>query len=80
LSIAVTDEDLRDDSEYQELSPNFFLSILPSNIPFLNYNQSPRTMYQCQMAKQTLGTAVTNYPYRFDNRIYRLMTPQIPAV
>ena len=52
-----TDIDLPD-SNYSEYSPTNFLSILPQHIPFMNYNQSPRNMYQCQMAKQTLGTSV----------------------
>ena len=32
------------------------LSIAASLTPFSDYNQSPRNMYQCQMAKQTMGT------------------------
>ena len=32
------------------------------------------------MAKQTLGTATLNYPYRVDNKTYRILCPQIPAV
>ena len=32
------------------------LSIVASLTPFSDYNQSPRNMYQCQMAKQTMGT------------------------
>ena len=27
-----------------------------------------------------MGTPLHNFPYRFDNRLYRLMTPQIPLV
>ena len=34
------------------------LSIVASMTPFSDYNQSPRNMYQCQMAKQTMGTPV----------------------
>ncbi len=64
LSIACSEEDIRNDTEYQEISPERVLSILASNIPFLEYNQSPRNMYQCQMAKQTMGTPFHNYPYR----------------
>jgi len=45
LSIACTENDIRDDTDYQEVSPADILSILPSNIPFLNHNQSPRNMY-----------------------------------
>lgn len=51
------------------------LSIIASCIPFCNYNQSPRNMYQCQMSKQTMGTPYHNHPYRMDNKVYRLLTP-----
>lgn len=37
-------------------------------------------MYQCQMAKQTMGSAIHNYPYRFDNKLYRILTPQVPML
>lgn len=80
LSIACVEEDIRTDTEYQELNPANILSVLASNIPFLEYNQSPRNMYQCQMAKQTMGTSFHNHPYRFDNKVYRLITPQLPLV
>lgn len=56
------------------------LSILAGLTPFSDYNQSPRNMYQCQMAKQTMGTASHNGSYRADNKAYRLMTPQLPIV
>jgi DNA-directed RNA polymerase I subunit RPA2 len=56
------------------------LSIIASCIPFCNYNQSPRNMYQCQMSKQTMGTPYHNHPYRMDNKVYRLLTPQAPMV
>ena len=60
LNIACVEEDIRNDKEYQELNPTNILSILASNIPFLEYNQSPRNMYQCQMAKPTMGTPFHN--------------------
>lgn len=69
LSIACSEEDIRSDTAYQEINPGNILSILAGNIPFLEYNQSPRNMYQCQMAKQTMGTPYHNYPYRFDNKV-----------
>ena len=74
-----TDIDLPD-SNYSEYSPTNFLSILPQHIPFMNYNQSPRNMYQCQMAKQTMGTSVLNWDYRFDNKLYRILHSQKPLV
>jgi len=48
--------------------------------PFPDYNQSPRNMYQCQMAKQTMGTPYHNHPYRMDNKVYRILFPQEPLV
>ena len=80
LSIAVYDTDIRTDTTHQELSTLHFLSILASNVPFCDCNQSPRNMYQCQMAKQTMGTAVYNYSRRADTKLYRLVTPQKPLV
>jgi len=47
LSIAVQEEDLRTDSTHQELDPINMLSVIASTIPFADYNQSPRNMYQC---------------------------------
>jgi len=74
-----TDIDLPE-SHHQEISPGYYLSILPQHIPFMNYNQSPRNMYQCQMAKQTMGTAVLNWDYRYDNKLYRILHSQKPLI
>ena len=35
-------------------------------------------MYQCQMAKQTMGTPMHTICYRSDTKLYRLHTPQRP--
>mmetsp|Transcript_19570 Transcript_19570/g.16723 ORF Transcript_19570/g.16723 Transcript_19570/m.16723 type:complete len:99 (+) Transcript_19570:413-709(+) len=47
LSIACIEDDIRVDTTHQEIDPSYTLSILSTQIPFLNYNQSPRNMYQC---------------------------------
>ena len=65
---------------HAEISSSNILSILPQHIPFINYNQSPRNMYQCQMAKQTMGTAVLNWDYRYDNKLYRIIPSQLPLI
>ncbi|KAL1230107.1 DNA-directed RNA polymerase I subunit [Trichinella spiralis] len=49
-------------------------------IPFPDHNQSPRNVYQCQMAKQTMGTPVHSLVHRTDNKMYCLRTPQSPLV
>jgi DNA-directed RNA polymerase I subunit RPA2 len=80
LDIACLPEDIRSETTHQELDPIKMLSLVASLTPFCDYNQSPRNMYQCQMAKQTMGTPYYSYPYRADNKTYRIMFPQQPLV
>lgn len=54
------------------------LSVIASLTPYSDFNQSPRNMYQCQMAKQTMGTPMQSIAHRPDNKIYRIQTPQTP--
>lgn len=64
---------------HEETSPAAFLSAVASMTPWSDFNQSPRNMYQCQMAKQTMGTPMSSYVYRSDTKLYRLHTPQKPV-
>ena len=81
LNIACLPEDFKyNHTTHQEIDVNNFLSMVASITPFCEYNQSPRNMYQCQMAKQTMGTPYFNYPHRVDNKTYRILFPQIPLV
>ena len=41
---------------HREISCNAMLSVVASQTPYSDFNQSPRNMYQCQMGKQTMGT------------------------
>ncbi|KJP90237.1 hypothetical protein AK88_00085 [Plasmodium fragile] len=66
--------------EYMELKETSFLSFLGSLTPFSDHNQSPRNIYQCQMLKQTMGIQSLNMMYTFSNKIYRMITPQLPLV
>ncbi|SBS83874.1 DNA-directed RNA polymerase I subunit RPA2, putative [Plasmodium ovale] len=66
--------------EYVELKETSFLSFLASLTPFSDHNQSPRNIYQCQMLKQTMGIQSLNMLYTFSNKIYRIITPQLPLV
>ncbi|KAJ6223465.1 hypothetical protein RDWZM_002010 [Blomia tropicalis] len=65
---------------HQELKETSFLSVLARQIPYPDFNQSPRNMYSCQMAKQTMGTASHTLRYRSDNKMYSIITPQSPLV
>ena len=81
MSVACTEpEIISGDSTHVEYAPTNILSILANQTPFSDFNQSPRNMYQCQMAKQTMGTPGAALKYRTDNKTYRLQTGQTPVV
>ncbi|XGW22868.1 hypothetical protein V3C99_005246 [Haemonchus contortus] len=65
---------------HQELHPSCLFSFAGNLIPFPDHNQSPRNVYQCQMGKQTMGTAVHAWHTRADNKMYRLQFPQNPLL
>lgn len=41
---------------------------------------SPFFTGNCQMGKQTMGTPFHSYPYRVDNKVFRIQNPQTPIV
>ena len=80
LNIACLPEDIKPGTYHQEIDPVKTLSLVAGLTPFCDYNQSPRNMYQCQMAKQTMGLPYFNFPFRCDNKTYRILFPQSPIV
>ncbi|KAF0691980.1 Aste57867_16886 [Aphanomyces stellatus] len=80
MNIGVLPADVRASTTHMEIKPTNMLSLVASLTPFSEHNQSPRNMYQCQMAKQTMGTPAHSIPYRTDNKMYRIQTPQAPIV
>jgi len=81
MDIACLPEDIREGiTTHQEIDPANMLSLIASLTPFSDYNQSPRNMYQCQMGKQTMGTPCHSLPFRADNKMYKIQTPQAPLV
>jgi len=81
LDIACVDSDFRaGETTHMEVVPTNMLSFIASMTPFSDFNQSPRNMYQCQMAKQTMGTPYHSFPYRVDNKTYRIQNVQGPLV
>lgn len=65
---------------HEEIHPTGFLSVVANLTPWSNHNQSPRNMYQCQMAKQTMGFPSQAIHQRADQKLYHLQTPQTPIV
>ncbi|ODV67668.1 beta and beta-prime subunits of DNA dependent RNA-polymerase [Hyphopichia burtonii NRRL Y-1933] len=81
MDVAVTPAEIQKGiHSHVEFSPTNILSILANLTPFSDFNQSPRNMYQCQMAKQTMGTPGVALCHRSDNKLYRLQTGQTPIV
>ncbi|XVF00183.1 hypothetical protein REPUB_Repub03eG0263200 [Reevesia pubescens] len=65
---------------HEEFSPTAMLSVVANLTPWSDHNQSPRNMYQCQMAKQTMAFSLQAINSRADQKLYHLQTPQTPIV
>lgn len=65
---------------HEEIHPTGILSVVGNLTPWSDHNQSPRNMYQCQMAKQTMGFSCQSLNLRADQKLYHLQTPQTPIV
>ena len=80
LNVACLPEDLTPSSTHMEIDNVKILSLIAGLTPFSDYNQSPRNLYQCQMGKQTMALPYFNFPFRCDNKVYRILFPQMPIV
>lgn len=65
---------------HEEIEPTGMLSMVANLTPWSDHNQSPRNMYQCQMAKQTMAFSLQALHSRADQKLYHLQTPQTPIV
>ncbi|MED6173335.1 DNA-directed RNA polymerase I subunit RPA2 [Stylosanthes scabra] len=65
---------------HEEIHPTVMLSVVANLTPWSDHNQSPRNMYQCQMAKQTMAFSSQAIQHRADQKLYHLQTPQSPIV
>ncbi|XP_009102799.2 DNA-directed RNA polymerase I subunit 2 [Brassica rapa] len=65
---------------HEEIDPTGMISVVANLTPWSDHNQSPRNMYQCQMAKQTMAYSTQALQFRADQKIYHLQTPQSPVV
>ncbi|PKI68716.1 hypothetical protein CRG98_010773 [Punica granatum] len=65
---------------HEEIHPTVMLSVVANLTPWSDHNQSPRNMYQCQMAKQTMAFSSQAIRFRADQKLYHLQTPQTPIV
>lgn len=80
LEISVTDSEVTSRTTHAELRPTAMLSILAGQIPYPDFNQSPRNMYCCQMGKQTMGIPSHTLAHRSDQKMYQILCPAAPLV
>jgi len=74
--IAITVDEITEDTTHLEISPAAILGVVASVIPYPEYNQSPRNSYEAAMAKQALGFSTANFLHRMDPRMHLLHYPQ----
>lgn len=80
MEISVTQDEISSRTTHMELRPTAMLSILAGQIPYPDFNQSPRNMYCCQMGKQTMGVPSHTLSFRSDQKMYQILSPAAPLV
>jgi DNA-directed RNA polymerase I subunit RPA2 len=80
MEICIIGEEAHTLTTHQEIRQSSMLSIVAGQIPFPDFNQSPRNMYCCQMGKQTMGYPSHTLKYRSDHKMYEISSPQSPLV
>lgn len=83
--IALNEEDLKRNRKthaytHMEVDPMVILGVATSNVPFPEYNSSPRCTMGAGMSKQSLGMGQSNYRLRPDTRGHLLHYAQKPMV
>lgn len=76
--IATFAEYIQPETTHMELHPSTILSVINSQIPFLNHNQSPRNQLGCSQSKQGLSMYATNWRNRYDNTAHILSYGEAP--
>ncbi|MEM3399344.1 MAG: DNA-directed RNA polymerase subunit B [Candidatus Micrarchaeia archaeon] len=78
--VAMKEEELTEEHTHLEIDPISIVGITVSQLPFPEYNSSPRITMACAMSKQSLGIYVSNFNLRMDSRAHIMYYPQIPLV
>ena len=63
-------EALKGNFDFIEMNTTSALSLTASLIPYFEMNCSPRNLFQCGMAKQTMGSCFHSVTRRNDNKLY----------
>lgn len=63
---------------HTEIDPTFLFGAGVAEIPFANFNQAPRNVYQTSQRKQALAVPTLDYDRRLDTTNHVLWYPQAP--
>lgn len=78
--IAVDEAALGSRHTHLEIDPMTVLGSVASQMPFPEYNSSPRITMACAMGKQSLGLYSGNFNLRMDSRAHVSYYPQQPII
>jgi DNA-directed RNA polymerase subunit B len=78
--VALTKEDLSEETTHLEIDVTDLLGTITSLVPFPNYDQSARLMRGSKTQKQSLGLYAANFLCRVDTDVSTLHYPQKPIV
>ncbi|HEV8289887.1 MAG TPA: DNA-directed RNA polymerase subunit B [Candidatus Norongarragalinales archaeon] len=78
--VALEENDLTDKHTHLEIEPTIILGYASSQMPFPEYNASPRVLMASQHTKQALGLYSSNFNQRLETRSHLLHYPQQPLV
>jgi len=78
--VALKEEELTPDHTHLEIDPVSIVGIVVGQLPYPEYNSSPRITMACAMSKQSLGFYAANMTLRMDSRSHFFWYPQQPLV
>jgi DNA-directed RNA polymerase subunit B len=78
--VACKESDLTGEHTHLEVDASSIFGVVSGVLPYPEHNSSPRITMACAMAKQSLGTFLTNFNLRYDTRNYVMYYPQQPMV
>lgn len=78
--VSTKEEELTEEHTHLEIDPISIVGVTVAQLPFPEYNSSPRITMACAMSKQSLGLYASSFNIRMDSRAHFLYYPQAPLV
>jgi DNA-directed RNA polymerase subunit B len=78
--VAIKPEEITEEHTHLEVDASSIFGVVTGVLPYPEHNSGPRITMACAMAKQSLGTFLTNFNLRYDTRNYIIYYPQQPMV